>query len=827
MTADAEPLLCVTVTGPTMEEIRRTRDAARRRRPRRAAPRPGRSARTSPARSKAGAVPSSSPAGPPGRAAASQGSEEERRRILESALGAGRRVRRRRGGGGVRPRPDPRARAAAASSCRPTCFGASAGRSSTPATARCARPAPKSPSSRCRCGARGDTAAVRSRQPTDRRRPATGTCCIAMGSQGVPSRVLAARLGNRWTYAGDDVAPGQLPAARLLAEFRFRRIAADAALYGVVGNPIMHSLSPVMHNAGFAALRLDAVYVPLHASDADDFVAFARARTARRQHHGAVQGRPDAPGRRARSARARVGAINTLTVRDGRWLGANTDVEGFLRRSRGACRARRARASTVLGVGRRRARRRCCARRAGRRGHRLRARRGRARDVAALADGAAGALPPPPGSWDVLVNATTWAARRRQPQPDGGRALDGRLVFDLRLRPGRDDAHAPTRARRVHDHRRARDARSRRPNGSSRSGRANGRRRGSSRPRRRDAVVRRRTAGSADDASGSDDMKQTTFEEFVDLARRGTFVPVVKEIIADLLTPVSAFLKIAEHSDYAFLFESVEGGERVARYSFLGKDPFLVLRARDGSTTIDRVGHHDRERRAVRAGAAPPDGRVPVAVRARVCRASPAAPSVHRLRRLAALRAGARRRRGRRTASRPIRRPAEDDAGFMLFDTVLAFDHVKHRILIIANARITADEDLQALYQFACAKIQFLERELEREPVAAEPGERAGAEVRRTRRARSSRPASGRSRSTSPPATSTRRCCPSASRPTSRPTRSPSIARCATSTRRPTCISSGWAGWRSSARRPDAGPGRRAARRDPSDRGHAAARDQR
>ena len=50
----------------------------------------------------------------------------------------------------------------------------------------------------------------------------------------------------------------------------------------------------------------------------------------------------------------------------------------------------------------------------------------------------------------------------------------------------------------------------------------------------------------------------------------------------------------------------------------------------------------------------------------------------------------------------------------MLFDTVLAFDHVKHRILIIANARVTADEDLGALYQFACAKIQFLERELER-----------------------------------------------------------------------------------------------------------------
>src|SRR5512133_3669723 len=85
-------------------------------------------------------------------------------------------------------------------------------------------------------------------------------------------------------------------------------------------------------------------------------------------------------------------------------------------------------------------------------------------------------------------------------------------------------------------------------------------------------------------------MRQTTFDEFVELACRGTFVPVWKEIIADLLTPVSAFLKIAEHSDYAFLFESVEGGEQVARYSFLGKDPFLVLRSHDERTIVDRSG---------------------------------------------------------------------------------------------------------------------------------------------------------------------------------------------------------------------------------------------
>src|SRR5258705_13027591 len=85
-------------------------------------------------------------------------------------------------------------------------------------------------------------------------------------------------------------------------------------------------------------------------------------------------------------------------------------------------------------------------------------------------------------------------------------------------------------------------------------------------------------------------MRITTFEEFKELAQRGTFVPVCKEIVADLLTPVSAFLKIAEHSDYAFLLESVEGGEHVGRYSFLGKDPFLILRSRAGKTIIDRAG---------------------------------------------------------------------------------------------------------------------------------------------------------------------------------------------------------------------------------------------
>jgi len=72
-------------------------------------------------------------------------------------------------------------------------------------------------------------------------------------------------------------------------------------------------------------------------------------------------------------------------------------------------------------------------------------------------------------------------------------------------------------------------------------------------------------------------MYHPTFQEFSRLARRGNLVPVYREILADLETPVSAFLKIAERSPHAYLLESIEGGEKWARYSFLGSDPSQVL----------------------------------------------------------------------------------------------------------------------------------------------------------------------------------------------------------------------------------------------------------
>jgi 3-dehydroquinate dehydratase / shikimate dehydrogenase len=258
-----------------------------------------------------------------------------------------------------------------------------------------------------------------------------GHVLIAMGGAGVATRILARRLGNRWTYAGHGHAPGQLPVRRMIDEFHVRRIAADAELYGVAGNPVLHSLSPVMHNAGFAALGLNAAYLPLEASGVDDFVAFARAlglkgasitapfKVEMLKHVDDVDPLAGA-----------VGAMNTLIVDGGRWRGANTDVGGFLAPLAGRMRLEGARA-TILGaggaaravavaLGRERAQVTVSARRAE-----------AAEAVARLAHGRPGAFPPAAGSWDVLINTTPIGSPGCAGNPMDGARLTGEIVVDL------------------------------------------------------------------------------------------------------------------------------------------------------------------------------------------------------------------------------------------------------------------------------------------------------------------------------------------------------------------------------------------------------------
>src|SRR5881397_1787484 len=86
------------------------------------------------------------------------------------------------------------------------------------------------------------------------------------------------------------------------------------------------------------------------------------------------------------------------------------------------------------------------------------------------------------------------------------------------------------------------------------------------------------------------ELKPTNFEQFEREAQRGNVVPVVRTVLADLHTPVGAFLRIAGDAEHAFLLESIEGGERVARYSFIGANPWMIVRGRGERTIVERDG---------------------------------------------------------------------------------------------------------------------------------------------------------------------------------------------------------------------------------------------
>jgi len=78
-------------------------------------------------------------------------------------------------------------------------------------------------------------------------------------------------------------------------------------------------------------------------------------------------------------------------------------------------------------------------------------------------------------------------------------------------------------------------------------------------------------------------------QEFLKLTKKGNLIPVYKEILGDLETPVSAYFKIAQNAKYSFLLESVEGEEKIARFSFLAKNPELVFRTKNNTATISHM----------------------------------------------------------------------------------------------------------------------------------------------------------------------------------------------------------------------------------------------
>ena len=197
-------------------------------------------------------------------------------------------------------------------------------------------------------------------------------------------------------------------------------------------------------------------------------------------------------------------------------------------------------------------------------------------------------------------------------------------------------------------------------------------------------------------------MIQPDFKQFCRLAREATLVPVVKSVSADLLTPVSAFLAIAEKEPHAFLLESIERGEQIGRYTFLGVHPYMRVSARTGVVEIER----GRRRESVRENVFQMVKRL---LREHRPASIPGLPPftagavgyfaydvVRQLEKI-----------GDHTKD-DLSLP---DAELMFFDRLLAFDHLRHQIHIMAAADVSRESPRRA-YDRALRDISTLEHKL-------------------------------------------------------------------------------------------------------------------
>jgi 3-dehydroquinate dehydratase/shikimate dehydrogenase len=266
---------------------------------------------------------------------------------------------------------------------------------------------------------------------------------VGMGDSGVPTRLLAARYGSRWSYAGNSVAPGQIPARRMLSQFRFRDITSATRIFGVVSSSALHSFSPLMHNAALAAAGVDAVYVPLQTTEFSDFDEFASALGVE-----GVSVTIPFKGDALRAASTsdtltrQVGAANTLRRHGDGWDATNTDVAGFLAPLDGALGRplTGVRASVIGGGGSARAVVvALLSRGATVTVHTRRREQAQAVTESLVSDPAnaghqlldIGAWPIPAG-WDLLVNCTPLGSpTMRDESPVPGGPFTGELVYDL------------------------------------------------------------------------------------------------------------------------------------------------------------------------------------------------------------------------------------------------------------------------------------------------------------------------------------------------------------------------------------------------------------
>ncbi len=198
------------------------------------------------------------------------------------------------------------------------------------------------------------------------------------------------------------------------------------------------------------------------------------------------------------------------------------------------------------------------------------------------------------------------------------------------------------------------------------------------------------------------------FQQFSRLAQESTLIPVAKTVAADLRTPVSAFLSVAANEPQAFLLESVEGGEKIGRYTFLGVRPYMTIASRGRKITVHRNGKKReleggifkeldqllREHKPAHVPGLPPFTAGAVGFFSH--------DAVRQLEHLPEI------------ANDDLKLP---DCVLMFFDRLLAFDHVRHEIFIVATADVRSLPAKKA-YAHAVRDIEKIERQLSA-PLAA------------------------------------------------------------------------------------------------------------
>ena len=155
---------------------------------------------------------------------------------------------------------------------------------------------------------------------------------IGMGPFGVPTRILYKKFGSILTFAGNtEVAPGQLTPKELKTVYGADKVNEATAIYGIIGNPVLHTMSPRIHNPGFRGIRYNAIYTPFLVDDIRTFFVLAeelqlRGFSVTIPHKMSVLSYLGNISREVKQ----IGSCNTVVRMPQLWKGINTDYYGFL-----------------------------------------------------------------------------------------------------------------------------------------------------------------------------------------------------------------------------------------------------------------------------------------------------------------------------------------------------------------------------------------------------------------------------------------------------------------------------------------------------------------